>query len=205
MAYLQAKTDKLTTALYAVTDFVSDQEPAKWQLRDRALDLLTEVLKTKNVNGLTKTVRLEKLICDIDQIVKILEVVAMGGAASRMNLSILETEYKALRDMLSGRLEQQLGSWLAVSEPKPLLIEPIVDPSSVQTLPTRPKKKDEKQGRKTQILDFLKGKGWLSVTDIARVAPNYSTKTIQRELNAMIDKGLIRKKGEKRWSRYLCV
>src|SRR5436190_9701571 len=37
------RVEKLTTALYRITDFVSDNEPLKWQLRKRAGELLSHV------------------------------------------------------------------------------------------------------------------------------------------------------------------
>ncbi len=62
-----------------------------------------------------------------------------------------------------------------------------------------------KNDRHDKIVSFLKDKGWLSIKDIATVVPECSMKTIQRDLSLMVDKGLLRKKGDRRWSRYTLV
>ena len=63
----------------------------------------------------------------------------------------------------------------------------------------------DKNQRQKQILDYLKGKGWLSIKDIADTLPNFSSKTVQRELLELVDKGLLKKRGERRWSRYSLI
>ena len=62
-----------------------------------------------------------------------------------------------------------------------------------------------KNDRHDKIVSFLKDKGWLSIKDIASVVPECSMKTVQRDLSLMVEKGLLRKKGDRRWSRYTLV
>ena len=47
--FLEAKTGKLVTAVYMVTNFFSDKEPIKWKLREVCLSMLSDasVLKDK--------------------------------------------------------------------------------------------------------------------------------------------------------------
>jgi DNA-binding HxlR family transcriptional regulator len=42
----------------------------------------------------------------------------------------------------------------------------------------------------------------VSVSDVMKILPGVSDKTIQRELVAMVEAGVLEKKGEKRWSVY---
>lgn len=53
------------------------------------------------------------------------------------------------------------------------------------------------------ILSYLKSKKSASIKDIAGVIRNCSEKTIQRELTFLIERGLVRRMGERRWSQYL--
>lgn len=62
----------------------------------------------------------------------------------------------------------------------------------------------EKKERTDKILVLLKDKE-ASIKDISNNFTNCSEKTIQRELNAMVSKGQIKKIGSKRWSRYTLV
>jgi hypothetical protein len=60
-----------------------------------------------------------------------------------------------------------------------------------------------KQSRREQILAlFVRGVD-VSIKDIVARIRGCSEKTIQRELNVLLDDGVIRRIGEKRWSRYI--
>lgn len=56
--------------------------------------------------------------------------------------------------------------------------------------------------RSQAILDMLKKDSNLTIKDFANVITDCSEKTIQRELLAMVGKGVLKKEGERRWSRY---
>ena len=66
-----------------------------------------------------------------------------------------------------------------------------------------------KKDRIDKILNIIKDKKGLpgnetgvSIKDISTAFTDCSEKTIQRELNSLVSKGLIKKTGAKRWSRY---
>jgi hypothetical protein len=56
--------------------------------------------------------------------------------------------------------------------------------------------------RAERIKTVLEAKPRASVKDIAEVITDVSEKTIQRELNSLIEKGQVVREGERRWSRY---
>lgn len=60
-----------------------------------------------------------------------------------------------------------------------------------------------KDSRRSLILSFLKGKDWTSIKDITEAISGCSAKTIQRELSDLVHQGVLKKKGDRRWSRYL--
>jgi DeoR/GlpR family transcriptional regulator of sugar metabolism len=60
-------------------------------------------------------------------------------------------------------------------------------------------KKTQRQGA---ILNVLKGQSNLTVKDFSRVIKDCSEKTIQRELIELVEKGIVKRDGERRWSRY---
>ena len=61
----------------------------------------------------------------------------------------------------------------------------------------------EPSERMSLILDFIRKNKRSSIKDIAAVVKGCSEKTIQRELGSLIERGLVRKVGERRWSVYL--
>jgi hypothetical protein len=56
--------------------------------------------------------------------------------------------------------------------------------------------------RSQAILSVVKAKGVVSIRDVAEVVTDCSEKTIQRELLALVEKGVLKKEGERRWSTY---
>lgn len=58
------------------------------------------------------------------------------------------------------------------------------------------------QDRRERIKVVLGAKGEATIKDITDIITDVSSKTIQRELNAMIEDNLVKRQGERRWSRY---
>lgn len=57
--------------------------------------------------------------------------------------------------------------------------------------------------RMTLILELVRKRKSASIKDIAAVIRGCSEKTIQRELTVLIERGLVRRQGERRWSVYV--
>jgi hypothetical protein len=56
--------------------------------------------------------------------------------------------------------------------------------------------------RREAVLSVIKSKGQVSMKDISTMIRGVSEKTIQRELIALIEEGIVLKQGERRWSIY---
>lgn len=59
--------------------------------------------------------------------------------------------------------------------------------------------------RAERIKTVLEAKPQATVKDISEIVTDVSEKTIQRELNSLIEKGQVMREGERRWSRYSVV
>jgi len=60
----------------------------------------------------------------------------------------------------------------------------------------------KKNSRQSIIIGLLKRKKEIMIKDVSPLIDGCSEKTIQRELLAMVHQGILKKEGEKRWSRY---
>lgn len=60
----------------------------------------------------------------------------------------------------------------------------------------------KKNNRKGIIIGLLKRKKEIMIKDVSPLISGCSEKTIQRELLSMVKEGILKKDGEKRWSRY---
>jgi hypothetical protein len=56
--------------------------------------------------------------------------------------------------------------------------------------------------RRARIKTVLEAKGNATIKDISEIITDVSEKTIQRELNAMIEENTVKRQGERRWSKY---
>ncbi|MBP6856271.1 MAG: DeoR family transcriptional regulator [Candidatus Pacebacteria bacterium] len=57
-------------------------------------------------------------------------------------------------------------------------------------------------GRRNTILKLIKDMREVTIKEVSNVVPDVSEKTIQRELLNLVSEGVLKKTGEKRWSRY---
>jgi predicted HTH transcriptional regulator len=65
--------------------------------------------------------------------------------------------------------------------------------------------KNKKLYRREAILRVLQTKDNCGVKDFTDAVPDFSEKTIQRELLSLVESGLVVKLGERRWSTYSLV
>jgi hypothetical protein len=219
-AYVAAKNQKLASALYLVTNFLNDSEPIKWKLRERSLELATEFMTGRPTAVFYKLSLLEKGSHLCEEIVGLLDIARTLGSVSEMNLSVLKQEYETLKTQLEELAGgKQLERFLLVSElPKPKVEVPIT-PTTASPIPVsyaQPKRPASvsshhtdglasKNTRKQAILSYLADKNWTSIKDIASAVPDCSQKTVQRELSDLVEQGVLKKRGDRRWSRYVLV
>ena len=101
IVFLNQKTKKLTTALYVVTDFLSDAEPMKWKMREAGVGLLREMSDRNNSVSFLKAHRTEEcLLFKVAEIISLLEIAMGARLISEMNFSILKNEYVLLAHAL---------------------------------------------------------------------------------------------------------
>lgn len=75
---------------------------------------------------------------------------------------------------------------------------------SKQIKPNKTKQNEEKKNnRREDILNLFTKGVEVSINDISKKIIGVSIKTLQRELNTLLEEGLIIKIGEKRWSKYI--
>lgn len=103
--FLYKKIEKATTALYYVTELLSDREPLKWSLRDRCVSLLGNVLPLKD-KLLTSQAR-ELIIPAISEVVSLLDLASSASVISHMNAAVIRdgllSVAKALDDEMAKR------------------------------------------------------------------------------------------------------
>jgi hypothetical protein len=197
---ISVKVQKLTSALYLVTSFFSDSDPLKWKLRDRALEVLSQTNEASLFDA---------SINSIGQLLSLIEVTLIVPGISQMNFSLLKKEYEEVRQKMLGVVPEALP-WESESKgeasgfllPRSAAgkVSPWESGAKGNTLPARTKPVNNP--RREIILKFVKNHGWSSIKDIAQTMPEVSVKTVQRELAEMVQSRVLKKEGDRRWSRY---
>lgn len=222
--FICKKTEKLTSAVYMISNLFPDTEPMKWTLRKKVSDLLSFIFQYKDVfEGGEKDFSYGAK-GQTFEVTSLLEVCFRAGLVSNMNFSLLKQEFFNL--VLA--IEESKGadkepanellskSFFDVSRPAfstPSFYsrapEETLQISSEKT-PRQVKDKDElvvkgevkKSARQNTILTLLRKKKELTIKDISMVIKDCSEKTIQRELISFISAGIVKRTGERRWSTY---
>lgn len=232
--FVYKKTEKLATALYMVTNLFGDTEPMKWTLRTKVSHLLSFIIGFKDVLESREYEFSNEVKTKVLEVVSLLEVASRSGLVSPMNFSILKTEFMNLVHALS-TLRKDVHERTQFALPKTFFDVPRSSPShighqSLSTAHTTDMDHDhvhkghgahikdsmslsdsehtgifKKTNRQSIIINLLKKKKDLTIKDIALVIRDCSEKTIQRELIALIEAGVLKKTGERRWSRYSLV
>lgn len=215
LAYIYKKTEKLVSALYMLSNFISDKEPIKWQMREEGVELLSRSLSFITDQG-RSLANLNSFISAALKFLSFLEVSYVGGVISEMNYRILKTEFESLIQAVESAEKKDNQNSLIFPEhffeiSNGQQISKLEDENTSKgqnimsdrmSIKKEPTKQKDKSNRQEIIMSLLKKNKELGIKDFVSSISDCSEKTIQRELVVLVAKGLIRKEGEKRWSRY---
>lgn len=231
LIYLFKKTEKITAALYLVSGLLKDDEPIKWELRDRGINLLSSSFTASSAVPGDKNVVIQSIFTAALETLSLLNVAKISNLISDMNHKLLVREIDLVVGMLRDRLAQsaeKAGYVLSESffktpdlfvsgfrldnrgrgnssgpDHKGQTSGAVHESSSNKgILQGHVSVQQKKSNRQEVILNVLHSQSNLTIKDFAKVIKDCSEKTIQRELIDLMNKGLIKKEGERRWSRY---
>lgn len=215
--FVYKKTEKLATAMYMITNLFSDNEPIKWSLRKKVSELLSFIIGYKNVLPAQMSDFANDARTRVLEIVSLFEISYRSGLVSPMNFSILKEEFSLLVDAIdttrSTYSESQNGTFsdtffdtqssVDISKQRDSQITKtnILESNFIKDKPVE-REVFNRNNRQSIIINLLKKKKDLTIKDIALTIKDCSEKTIQRELISLISSNIIKKTGERRWSRY---
>ncbi|MDP3763439.1 MAG: hypothetical protein Q8Q92_02155 [bacterium] len=190
MSELNKKSERLASAIYFVTGFFSDQEPLKWKLRDIVSEIV--ILSVSFIDDITD----EKKQVVLESKRLILEIINLLNVARNANLIS-----PANHELINGEFHKYLDGVASFSDfsgffadEKVYIDKPVLKDFGTVLI--------KKNSRQSTIIAILKRKKEVMIKDISPIISGYSEKTIQRELLTMVKAGVLKKVGEKRWSRY---
>ena len=97
-AYCYKKAEKLSCAVYLVSNFISETDPIRTRLREKSLCLLSEVVLLRQLNKRHLSIEnighdAERALSEIKEILALLTVAESCRYVSTMNAVMLKSEY----------------------------------------------------------------------------------------------------------------
>ncbi|MFA6094486.1 MAG: hypothetical protein WC757_01195 [Candidatus Paceibacterota bacterium] len=99
-AFIYKKTERLATALYLITNFFSDNEPMKWNMRSASSTILSDILTAMSISGTGSGFSLVSVKKGITHLATLVEIAHTAGLISPMNHTILLREFTALINLV---------------------------------------------------------------------------------------------------------
>jgi hypothetical protein len=226
--YVHAR--KLVSAIYLITGLLDEQEPLKWSLRKKVLDMMSLIgVITRSIGPELGKESEREIIEDITGIKSLLDIGVVAGIISTMNHEILLREISVFQENAVQQLHANNGSQSLFTDAlfantnwnfsntqqkskgqfkktqqayKRQYVFPLKSKTSNQNQPKKDISSASQNERKQKILETIKEKGSVMIKDISQGFPNVSEKTIQRDLSDLVGRGSVLKSGERRWTVY---
>jgi len=203
--FMYKKAERLANALGLVSPAFRDSVSLKGQIDAIAVALTTAAAAPP------LTFR-DALSRELLALSSVLSMARSGGLLSPMNVDLIATETRSLLREIALYEEPQLSlreapTLAALSKRVPPTRQtPGADAPGVlqgtKRLQSREPNKGHIKDRHQAILSLIAQKGSATIKDLSTIIRGVSEKTIQRELQSLIESGEVRKRGERRWTSY---
>jgi len=206
--FIYKKAERLAKAIHLIAPAFSESASLKNRIGAIAIGLVDAAIVPSG------SVRVS-LSRELLALSSILSIARISGLLSIMNTELITREAHSLLQEVAGYEEPRLSlddvptlSSIAKSTlPNPKKKEPIPSVKGARPIKDTVVKDINVhiKDRRETILSVIKSKHKVSIKDISTLIRGVSEKTIQRELSALIEAGIVRKEGERRWSTYSLV
>lgn len=100
LAFAERKAEKLATAVYLVSDIVSEKDPMRWKLREAGIEIMSVITRSRSASPSDRVEFLRQSERAIDAVVSLLDIARAAKMVSEMNVTILRREYVNLRGVI---------------------------------------------------------------------------------------------------------
>ncbi len=238
LIYVFNKAERIVSAVYLVSNLISDLEPSKNLVRQKSLDLMSFISKVSRSNNFLRQENLQSIFGLLIEIRSYLSILTRSQIISEMNYMILNDEIINLISIVEslesnatpidtvalsanfftvdkGGVESEDqspiskvvyskkdDSHLDSEFGQDFTIKDSIKDINFQNSGSANDKNDKKELRKKLIIKLISHKGVVTVSQVSQVVKDCSEKTIQREMQHLVDINVLNKSGERRWTRY---
>lgn len=141
-AYIHRKTEKLVTAVYMITNFIKDNEPLKWKIRENALSLMALNISFNTVPLSERKDLIKEYQALSVEIVSLTGIAHHAGLISEMNYKILSREFTNLLSTIERDETKKATEESVVLDPGFFETSlPVPEPRAPRTLDAMPREK----------------------------------------------------------------
>lgn len=222
------RAQKIVAALYLLTDHIEIENPIRTEIRTNAVLLLkavilglkienlkTSILAFLNVSVLTEHISQEN-VAILEQELSLLKVQYLSNAEPVLSHIFIQekdrtlAEGKDIKDFHGNAFLQTEETSLLRTFPEvraERLEKDTVMIQKTKILETLNEgsaqaKKNEKKARRNRVLEHLSKTELKTIKDVSKFFIDCSEKTIQRDLNDLVEERIIVRIGDRRWSTY---
>src|ERR1035437_945531 len=94
--YVLKKTEKIVTALYLVTNLIKDNDPLKWEIRERCMSLISSTVALASIDSQEKNTYMRFFLSSILETRTFVNISLGSHIISKMNAGLIIDEIDAL-------------------------------------------------------------------------------------------------------------
>lgn len=205
--YIFKKTERIVSVIFYILNSVPETKKTQSHIEDiqhAARSVHDGILQSLE----TRRYAAEDVVRGVAHALITLEskltVAQVSGVITPSVLSVFKNEIDAVLRGMNRYIgeDSELLFPESVTDTQAPVSSPAPARTLAQTTRTAQAQPSAQPDRRERIKVILEAKGEASIKDISDIISDVSEKTIQRELNAMIDDNLVKRQGERRWSRY---
>jgi len=214
--YIYKKAERLAKAIHLIAPAFASSPTLRERLEDISIGLIDAAILSP------RTAR-EILSQELLTLSSVLAIARSSGLLSSMNADLVSREaHNLLQEVasyeephllleeaptlaaLAKDIHSQTGRPLLGQLPAPVApsVSKTQTPPRIQGQPNKGQVSDKGASRRDAILSVLRAKGPSYIKDISTVVRGVSEKTVQRELQALVEEGRVTRTGERRWTTY---
>ena len=198
----------LTKEVYRLTLLFPKKEPLRYKMREIADDILTECLRLNLKQELKQDISPKEYMgdsrADLEVLDAFFDVAKEQNWVSPEEILKLQENYSKLKDELKTETDLEMTLTLPLDKEKEAKNEFIMLPlkedksSSHPFVAAREAEEDcSISERQEKILAFLKEQGRAQVWQIKQVLPEVTKRTLRRDFESLLKKGLVERAGER--------
>lgn len=184
---MEEKFLKITNAVYGILAFFPESDPLKNRAKEKVLAIM-ENLTLFSSRQISIDSLKYSLFEDIAILLNYLKIGESQGWINSVNYLIISNGYE--------KIKKEIGLPSGIGQKMPESLQTAQESIYSRQEPASTKEDIDFSVRQNKIIKFLEEKGKAQVMDLKAVLPDITKRTIRRDIDDLLEKGIITRQGE---------